>query len=116
MNYASTLTLKEAARILGVHENTLRNWERRGLIRLIRLPGSRYQRVPVAEVERLIAQMSGATLHADKVRLDPPPTDAKLLAQGRALAEVVKEELAHAQWPETLEEAMQRLRGRIWSS
>jgi len=44
------------------------------------------------------------------------PTDAELLAQGQALAKVVKEELAHAQWPETLEEAMQRLRGRLWSS
>jgi len=35
------------------------------------------------------------------------PTDAELLAQGQALAKVVKEELAHAQWPETLEEAIQ---------
>ena len=52
---ANYLTLKEAAEQLGVHPNTLRNWERRGVIRLERLPGSRYRRVPVYEVRRLAA-------------------------------------------------------------
>ena len=110
------LTLKEAARRLGVHENTLRNWERRGLIRLIRLPGSRYRRVPVAEVERLLAQMEGTRVSTGEVRLEPPPADQELLAQGQVLAQAVKEELARTQWSETLEETMQRLRGRVWSS
>ena len=50
---ANYLTLKEAAEQLGVHPNTLRNWERRGVIRLERLPGSRYRRVPVYEVQRV---------------------------------------------------------------
>jgi len=113
---ANMLTLKEAARILGVHENTLRSWEQRGLIRLIRLPGSRYRRVPVAEVERLAAQMRADLLRVAGVRLDPPPTDADLLAQGQALALVVKEELAGTEWPESLEETMQMLRGRSWLS
>jgi len=31
-----TLTLKEASKRLGVHPNTLRNWEQQGVIRLIR--------------------------------------------------------------------------------
>jgi len=113
---ANVLTLKEAARILGVHENTLRSWEQRGLIRLIRLPGSRYRRVPAAEVERLAALMRGELLQTGGVRLDPPPADAELLARGRALALQVKEELAGAEWPETLEETMRKLRGRSWSS
>jgi len=47
---ANYLTLKEAAERLGVHPNTLRNWKRRGVIRLARLPGSCYRRVPVYEV------------------------------------------------------------------
>jgi len=113
---AGMLNLKEAARILGVHENTLRNWEQQGFIRLIRLPGSRYRRVPVTEVERLVTRMRGDLLHVTGVRLDPPPTDAALLAQGQTLALTVKEELAGTEWPESLEETMQKLRGRSWSS
>jgi len=113
-SYVNFITLKEAARMLGVHENTLRNWERRGLIRLIRLPGSRYRRVPLSEVMRLIAQMEGVAPSA--VRLEPPPREAELVAQGQALAQAVKEELSRIQQLETLEEAMQKLRGREWSS
>jgi excisionase family DNA binding protein len=32
------MQVREAARELGVHENTLRRWEERGLIRAVRLP------------------------------------------------------------------------------
>lgn len=35
---ATFLTLKRAAQVLGVHEQTLRSWERRGLIRLRACP------------------------------------------------------------------------------
>jgi excisionase family DNA binding protein len=51
------LNVREAARILGVHENTVRNWEARGLLRAVRLPGSGYRRFAVEEVERLRAEM-----------------------------------------------------------
>ena len=54
------VTLKEAARTLSVHEQTIRNWERRGVIQLVRLPGSRYRRVPTTEIARLKAQMTQA--------------------------------------------------------
>ena len=54
------VTMKEAARILGVHQQTIRGWERRGLIRLVRLPGSGYRRVPRVEVERLVSQMTAS--------------------------------------------------------
>ena len=30
--------------MLGVHENTIRNWEARGLFRAVHLPGSGYRR------------------------------------------------------------------------
>jgi excisionase family DNA binding protein len=58
---SSTVTMKEAARMLGVHQQTIRSWEKRGLIRLVRLPGSGYRRVPRAEIERLLPQMSAFT-------------------------------------------------------
>ncbi|MGZ4308843.1 MAG: PxKF domain-containing protein [Gaiellaceae bacterium] len=51
------LNVREAARVLGVHENTVRNWEARGLLRAARLPGSGYRRFAVEEVERLRAEM-----------------------------------------------------------
>ena len=45
------------ARALGVHENTVRNWEERGLLRAVRLPGSGFRRFAAADVERLRAEM-----------------------------------------------------------
>lgn len=51
------IPVRRAATLLGVHENTLRNWADRGIIRMIQLPGSGFRRVPIAEVERLQAEM-----------------------------------------------------------
>lgn len=48
------LTVREAARRLGVHENTIRNWIRAGYLNSVTLPGSGYHRIPEDEVERLI--------------------------------------------------------------
>ena len=38
------LNVRDTARVLGVHENTIRNWESRGLLRAIHLPGSGFRR------------------------------------------------------------------------
>lgn len=51
------LSVRETARRLGVHENTVRNWEERGLVRAVKLPGSGYRRFDLAEVERLRNEM-----------------------------------------------------------
>ena len=51
------LNVRDAARALGVHENTVRNWEERGILRAVRLPGSGYRRFSAADVERLRAEM-----------------------------------------------------------
>lgn len=51
------LSVRETARRLDVHENTVRNWEDRGLLRAVRLPGSGYRRFDLAEVERLRTEM-----------------------------------------------------------
>jgi hypothetical protein len=51
------LNVRDTARALGVHENTVRNWEERGILRAARLPGSGYRRFSVQDVERLRAEM-----------------------------------------------------------
>ena len=51
------LNVRDTARALGVHENTVRNWEERGILRAVRLPGSGYRRFSTADVERLRAEM-----------------------------------------------------------
>jgi hypothetical protein len=51
------LNVRDTARALGVHENTVRNWEERGILRAARLPGSGYRRFSVQDVERLRDEM-----------------------------------------------------------
>jgi excisionase family DNA binding protein len=43
------LNVRETATRLGVHENTVRNWEEKGLLRAVKLPGSGYRRFDEAE-------------------------------------------------------------------
>lgn len=50
------LQVRQAARGLGVHENTLRRWEERGLIRAVHLP-SGVRRFRAEDVEALQTQM-----------------------------------------------------------
>lgn len=54
------MNVRDTARLLGVHEHTVRNWEKRGLIRSIKLPGSGYRRFDRAAVERMHQEMIGA--------------------------------------------------------
>ena len=42
------LNVRDTARMLGVHENTVRNWEARGLLRAVHLPGQRLPAVRFA--------------------------------------------------------------------
>src|SRR6266508_2305534 len=51
------LNVRDTARALGVHENTVRNWEERGILRAVRLPGSGYRRFSAADVDRLRKEM-----------------------------------------------------------
>jgi excisionase family DNA binding protein len=57
MTTAQQLNVRETARRLGVHENTIRNWADRGILRPMRLPGSGYRRFDVADVDRLAREM-----------------------------------------------------------
>ena len=50
------LGVREAARRLGIHENTLRRWEQTGLIRAVKLPTG-VRRFRAEDVERLCEEM-----------------------------------------------------------
>lgn len=135
------LTLKEASEQLGVHPNTLRNWGRRGVIRLERLPGSRYRRVPVYEVQRVERELTQTAPPGGEqafspddwsVRIDwptgrwirsgdvlillPPPEDPELQARAEKMALEIQAELAKVEPQGTLEETMRELRGPSWSA
>lgn len=51
---SSLLNVRETAALLGVHENTVRNWVKGGTLVSARLPGSSQHRFARAEVERLL--------------------------------------------------------------
>lgn len=65
MATATLLNVRETARRLGVHENTVRNWQRRGVLRAVRLPGSGYRRFLLTDVERLQREMVSQLAPAD---------------------------------------------------
>ncbi|BCV22600.1 IS607 family transposase ISTko1 [Moorella sp. Hama-1] len=48
------LTISKAAKKLGVHPNSLRNWEKQGLIKPVRLPGGQ-RRYSMDELNRLLS-------------------------------------------------------------
>jgi excisionase family DNA binding protein len=109
------VTLKRAAQTLGVHEQTLRNWEKSGVIRLIRLPGSGYRRVPADEIKRLQEEMALQQQYPG-VQIVPPPQDAESLVKAQALADAVCDELSELESETTLDDYMASRRGRTWLS
>jgi|JI10StandDraft_1071094.scaffolds.fasta_scaffold700639_2 excisionase family DNA binding protein len=115
---SAPLTLKKAAQQLGVHEQTLRSWERRGLLRMVRLPGSGYRRVPVEEVQRLAREMAspvGPPARSPDVHLVYPDTSPEAFAQAVQLAEQVKQymEGVEADLAFTFDEWLVQRRGRM---
>jgi excisionase family DNA binding protein len=61
------LGVREAARRLGVHENTLRRWEQSGLIHAVKLPTG-VRRFREEDIERLYREMHQAVDDADDER------------------------------------------------
>jgi excisionase family DNA binding protein len=120
---ANYLTLKEAAEQLGVHPNTLRNWERRGVIRLERLPGSRYRRVPVYEVRRMERELALSLSPAEDqeptvvkggVRIEWPTQDPEAIARGEALGRQIQKDLAALEPERTLEAGLPIIASGRW--
>lgn len=60
------VNVREAAARLGVHENTIRNWEAKGILRAIHLPGSNYRRFELREIERMAREMRSHLAPADE--------------------------------------------------
>lgn len=81
--YSEFLNVRETARRLAVHENTVRNWARSGVLPDARVPGSRFHRFRVEDVERLLAQR-GATvpsLQSERRTVNPELVGASQLIQ-----------------------------------
>src|SRR2546428_2913385 len=78
------MQVREAARDLGVHENTIRRWVEAGVIRAVRLP-SGVRRFRPEDVDRLRKQMyddfADASLAAEAST--PPPRSRATAAAGK---------------------------------
>jgi excisionase family DNA binding protein len=53
---AQLMQVRQAAQALGVHENTIRRWEQRGLLQAVRLP-SGVRRFRSEDIEQMREQM-----------------------------------------------------------
>lgn len=67
------ITLKDAAERLSVHENTIRNWIDRQILRSYRLP-SGHRKLPLAEVERLEEEIFGVPSSFAEVETTKAPS------------------------------------------
>jgi excisionase family DNA binding protein len=66
MRLSDYMQIKEAAALLGVAENTLRNWERGGKIRVYRHPINNYRLYKRADIAALLAAIEmPATPHRE---------------------------------------------------
>ncbi|HVW99245.1 MAG TPA: helix-turn-helix domain-containing protein [Candidatus Babeliaceae bacterium] len=53
MNFKDYMTIAEMAELFGIHKNTVRNWERRGLVKAIRHPTKRERLFKRSDMELL---------------------------------------------------------------
>lgn len=77
------LNVRDTARRLAVHENTVRNWARSGVLPDARLPGSRFHRFRADDVDRLLAQRGAAvpSLQSERRTVNPELAIASQLTQ-----------------------------------
>jgi excisionase family DNA binding protein len=57
MSTIEFLNVRDAAKELGLHENTVRNLEKRGQLKAVRLPGSGFRRFRKEDIERMRQEM-----------------------------------------------------------
>ena len=76
------LNVRETARRLEVHENTVRAWTRSGLLPDARLPGTRFHKFRESDVERLKAQRGSVapSLEEERRTVGPELIDASQLS------------------------------------
>jgi excisionase family DNA binding protein len=51
------LNVRDTAKTLGIHENTVRNLEKKGELKAVRLPGSGFRRFRKADIEQMRDEM-----------------------------------------------------------
>ena len=51
------LNVRDTAKTLGIHENTVRNLEKKGELKAVRLPGSGFRRFRKEDIERMRGRM-----------------------------------------------------------
>lgn len=74
------VNVRDTARRLGVHENTVRNWSNRGLLRPVPRPLSQYRRFDSKQVARFAREMRNAAAPLDKTQL-PRPERGRVIAR-----------------------------------
>jgi len=57
MSTTDFLNVRQTAKALGVHENTVRNLEKKGMLQAVRLPGSGFRRFPKEDIDRMREEM-----------------------------------------------------------
>ena len=60
MSSTKFLNVRQTAKELGVHENTVRNLEKKGTLKAVRLPGSGFRRFLKEDVDRMRMEMWSA--------------------------------------------------------
>jgi excisionase family DNA binding protein len=92
------LSVRETARRLGVHENTVRNWARDGILPTARLPGSRFHRFDARDVERLRQQRGSivSSIEQERRTIGPELVDATQLSHWATTQD------AHYRFPELM--------------
>ncbi len=77
------LNVRETARRLGVHENTVRNWVNAGILQSARIPGSRFHRFSAEDVERLRRERGSSVspIGSELRTIGPELVDATQLSQ-----------------------------------
>jgi hypothetical protein len=83
------LSGRESASRLGIHENTLRKSEERGIVRAVKLPGSGFRRYAQEHIAKLAADMA-RQLERPIGNDDVAPQDAPMI-RGRHDASLWKE-------------------------
>ena len=63
------MTIKEAAKYLGVSPLTLRNWDRRGKLTAFRHPVNNYRLYTFSEIEKFLKKFEGSRPRKLKVKL-----------------------------------------------
>ena len=64
------LSIKQASSIIGVTPLTLRNWDKKGILRAYRSPANNYRYYRVDQIEAFIREMESSRERNRKLKID----------------------------------------------